>query len=55
MLDIEYLLVEKYHWSLYELDQTDVESLLPFMDHVFGGGSKKSEAKLTTCDQVSWL
>jgi len=50
--------VELFHWSLREIDQTDIESLIPFVfrypqwkEARFGGnGHKRAYA-----DQVDWL
>jgi hypothetical protein len=34
MLDIECALVVNFHWSLYDIDLTEVESVLGFMNHL---------------------
>ncbi len=46
---MERALVEHYGWSLYDIDQTAIESLLPF---VLRQEARKPQAY---CDQVSWL
>jgi hypothetical protein len=52
MLEIERVLIEKLHWSLYEMDRTDIESLIPFVFYLAGS---KSEQKPKYADQVDWL
>lgn len=47
------MVVERYGWSLYEIDLTDIESLIPFVFRTTSGNRKaKTE---TYCDQVDWL
>lgn len=31
MIDFECSIVDTLHWSLYDIDETDIESLLPFV------------------------
>jgi len=58
VLDLEYMLVSMFHWSLREIDETDIESLIPFVfrfpswksGQKAGGGRKQVYA-----DQVDWL
>jgi len=52
-LTLEYALVGRYHWSLYEIDRADFDSLLEFV--FFRPKSSAARAPLVTCDQVSWL
>jgi hypothetical protein len=56
-LEIEQALVERYHWSLFDLDQTDIESLIPFVMHVARNskGERRQKLQQQFCDQVSWL
>ena len=54
MLDIEHALVKAYGWSLYDIDRTDVDSLLPFILHNPDGTQKPQEVR-KYCDQVTWL
>jgi hypothetical protein len=52
MLEIERVLAEKLGWSLYEMDLTDIESLMPFVFYLAGSKPKK---KQIYADQVDWL
>ncbi|MGA2488780.1 MAG: hypothetical protein ABSF99_01140 [Anaerolineales bacterium] len=54
MLEMERILAESLHWSLYEMDRTDIESLIPFILHLAKKG-KKTSAKKVYADQVDWL
>jgi hypothetical protein len=47
-----------FHWSLHEIDQTDIESLIPFVFHYphwketrFRGNGRKR----VYADQIDWL
>jgi len=54
MLEIERLLTERLGWTLFAIDQTDIESLLPF---IFSFNDKRiSDQKtiLVPGDQVDW-
>jgi hypothetical protein len=51
---VERALVERYGWSLYDIDRTDMESLIPFVFHSVSGSQKKKTVE-TCCDQVDWL
>jgi len=51
-------MVQAFGWSLRDIDETDVESLLPFVARVgkkkvIGAGDGKKEEAY--CDQVDWL
>jgi len=56
MIDLEISLVQAFGWSLRDIDETDVESLLPFVARI---GSKRisagSKLEEVSCDQVDWL
>jgi len=48
--------VELYHWSLYDIDRTDIESLLDFVFHrPKAKATQRSWGMLVPCDMVSWL
>ena len=51
--------MERFGWSLYEIDRTAIESLLPFFLYVAGREPSKtapvSVLPKTYCDKVSWL
>jgi hypothetical protein len=50
MVDLEISLVKSLNWSLRDIDETSVESLLPFIGRLNGAG-----AELVYADQVDWL
>jgi len=49
--------VERFGWSLHEIDQTSIETLLPFALDAARRGRKKTimSAEHVYCDQVDWL
>lgn len=61
--------MKAFGWSLYEIDRTDIESLLPFVMHVPAGNNHRvpmstsdtetqsvvQRTNQVFCDQVSWL
>jgi hypothetical protein len=55
-LDLECQLVEMFHWSVREIDETDLESLIPFVFHYprWKDGAK-SKGNTAYSDQVSWM
>jgi hypothetical protein len=53
MLDIERILAERLNWSLYEMDRTDIESLIPFVLHLSERGAPHRRAAYA--DEVAWL
>jgi hypothetical protein len=53
VLELEQALVQRYGWSLRELDLTDIESLLPFV--FYQGRTAAAPKKITYCDQVDFL
>lgn len=52
MIDMEISLVKTFGWSMHEIDETDIESLLPFVFRLSGGKKVSGNA---FCDQVDWL
>ena len=48
---MEVSLVKAFGWSLHDIDETDIESLLPFVFHLTGAGMGSQ----VYCDQVDWL
>jgi hypothetical protein len=58
-------LIKRYGWSLYEIDNTDIESLLPFVlqaresgrtaGRTPSGRMPSAPTDRAFCDQVSWL
>jgi hypothetical protein len=51
--------VEAFHWSLHEIDVTDIESLIPFVFHYPQWKSRKIPAaggeREVYADEVDWL
>ena len=57
-MDLKCSLVELFHWSLREIDLTDIESLIPFVFHYprwKEGRFHSNGAKRVYADQVDWL
>ncbi|MDD5367457.1 MAG: hypothetical protein PHQ40_00365 [Anaerolineaceae bacterium] len=52
MVDIEITLVKAFNWSLKDIDDTDIESLLPFLMKLSG---VSGTAQSVYCDQVDWM
>jgi hypothetical protein len=50
---LEIVFVTKFYWSVKDIDETDMESMIDFINR-FGsqGGSKPRKAY---CDEVDWL
>lgn len=44
-------LVKAFGWSLRELDDTDIETLMPFVGHFAGARARNK----VYCDEVNWL
>jgi len=54
LIDLEIALVKAFNWSLHDIDETNIESLLPFIARIneeSGGHSMKR----VYADQVDWL
>jgi hypothetical protein len=50
--------VEMFHWSLREIDETDLESLIPFIFHYPKWKEERKtgyKAKRIYADQANWL
>lgn len=50
MIDLEISLVKSLGWSLHEIDETALESLLQFIGRLNGAGNE-----IVFADQVDWL
>lgn len=52
-------LVERYHWSLYDIDRTHIESLIPFVIHASkpkpGNDAPAGNSRFVYADQVDFL
>jgi len=57
MLDLEISLVRALGWSLAEIDRTDTESLMAFLDRFneTDGGENIPQVQRVYCDQVDFL
>jgi hypothetical protein len=51
LIDLEISLVKAFNWSLHDIDETDIESLLPFVFRMTGTGQNNR----VYADQVDWL
>jgi len=49
LIELEISLIKAFGWSLWDIDNTDIESLLPLVVH-FGDG--KAVSRKAYCDQV---
>jgi len=49
------VLVKTFGWSLHEIDCTDIESLMPFIQRLLEDQRKPAKTKRTYCDEVDWL
>lgn len=54
LIDLEISLVRAFGWPLAAIDETAIESLLPFVSR-FGRTAAGSGAAQVYCDQVDWL
>ncbi len=48
-------LVKAFNWSLRDIDETDIESLLPFVARLTGGKMLDEPMPTVYCDEVDWL
>jgi hypothetical protein len=48
------MLVTKLGWSLYDIDETDIESLMGFINRLSERPGKGPENKVF-CDEAGWL
>jgi len=50
-------LAERFGWHIHNNDETDIESLLPFVFHLASqtGGGHAKPYKRAFADEVSWL
>jgi hypothetical protein len=55
MVELEISLVKAFGWSLYEIDHTDIESLLPFINRFAGVSDQPVQKTRTYIDQVDWF
>lgn len=55
IIDLEIALVRAFGWSLYEIDRTDIESLLPFVQRLTDGGEMSKTRPRVYCDQIEGL
>jgi hypothetical protein len=56
LLDMERLLVENFHWSLCDIDNTDAESMFDFIGSYNKGRPAPAGApRIAYCDEVPWM
>ena len=55
MIDLEIALVKVFGWSLNDIDETDIESLLPFIKRLTDDDRPGSKQKKVYCDEVDFL
>jgi len=55
LIDLEISLVKAFGWSLADIDETDIESLLSFVYRLNYKKAESAKPKQVYCDQVSWL
>jgi hypothetical protein len=56
-IDLEIALVKQFGWSLRDIDETDIESLLPFIFRLNSSelNAPAGSPKRLYCDQVGFL
>lgn len=56
LVDLEIALARAHNWSLHDIDNTDIESMMLFITR-YGMADEpgKPAAKRVYCDQVNWL
>jgi len=52
MIDMEISLVKAFGWDLHSIDETDIESLFPFVNRFAGVGPDPKPIKKTYIDDV---
>lgn len=59
MIDLEIALAKAFGWSLWEIDETDIESVIGFIHRFTDTDGQRirngSTDRKKYCDQVSWL
>lgn len=58
VIDLEIAMVKAFGWSLRDLDETDIESLLPFMFRLTATSPEmggKPAGRMVYADEVNWL
>jgi hypothetical protein len=55
--DLEISLVKAFGWSLEDIDETEIDSLIPFIMRFkeTEGGDRPAEKRKVYVDQVNWL
>jgi len=52
MIDMEISLIKAFGWDLHSIDETDIESLLPFVNRFAGVGSEPKSKRKAYIDEV---
>ena len=55
LIDMEIAMVKSFGWSLRDIDETDIESLLPFVFRLTESNEGKQDGRLLYADEVNWL
>ena len=57
MLDVEVLLVEHFHWTLSEIDETDIERIFEFVFYFMyrKRTADPARAREVYADEATWL
>jgi hypothetical protein len=55
IIALEISLANIYNWSLKDIDETDIETLMPFVARFVGNNEKKEVKNKVFVDQVNWL
>lgn len=56
LIEIERTLIENFHWSLFDIDNTDTESMMDFIGSFNKSGPAPAGApRLAYCDEVPWM
>ncbi len=55
IIDMEISLINVFGWSMYDIDETDIESLFPFMNLFVGGHKKPVKSNRIYAEQMQWF
>lgn len=58
VIDLEIAMVKAFGWSLRDVDETDIESLLPFMYRMTASSPEmggKAGGRMVYADEANWL
>lgn len=56
LVDLEIAMVKAFGWSLYEIDETEIESMMDFVERLTETAAGRTPYTPNIyCDQVEWL